>query len=171
MLLFPLLIVGLAIRLESPGPAIFKQVRMGRGGTKFLIFKFRTMRVDAPNEVATRDLVDPENYITKIGAFLRRTSLDELPQLLNILRGEMSVVGYRPVCVTETELNELRATLGVFAIRPGLTGLAQVQGRDNITFREKARIEAEYVRHCNIRMDLWCLIKTVSVMITGEGVI
>ena len=120
--------------------------------------------------MATRDFVDSKSYITKFGAFIRRTSIDELPQLLNILNGSMSFVGYRPVCLTELELNRLRKELGVFSMKPGLTGLAQIRGRDNLTVQEKARIDAEYVDKCGFFFDLRCLFETVGVVLTGKGV-
>lgn len=171
VLALPMLIIALIIRLDSPGPAFFIQDRMGQHGNVFKLYKFRTMRLDAPSDIATKELGNVDVYLTTIGRFLRKTSLDELPQLLNILVGEMSFVGYRPVCLSETELNALRKEYGVFKVKPGLTGLAQVQGRDNISFTEKAKIDAEYVRNCGIKMDLLCLIKTVRVVISGEGVI
>lgn len=136
VLLIPMLVIALLIRIESPGPAIFTQKRMGKGGKPFVMYKFRTMRMDAHHEMATRDFVDADKYVTKIGAFLRRTSLDELLQLLNVLACSMSLVGYRPICLTETDLNDLRI-----------------------------------VRECSIKMDLWCLIKTVAVVFTDEGVV
>lgn len=169
-LLLPMLIIALIIKLDSPGPALFKQERMGKDGKVFKIYKFRSMRLDAPSDTATRDFSNSEEYITKFGRFIRRTSLDELPQLINILNGTMSLVGYRPVCLTEVELNELRRQRGVFTMRPGLTGLAQVRGRDNVCARDKAEIDAEYVEKCCIKMDLWCLLKTVGVVFSGEGV-
>ena len=164
-----MLIVSLLIWLESGGPVIFKQLRMGKNEKTFVIYKFRTMRMDAPPEKAAREFENADQYITKVGAFLRRTSIDELPQLLNILKGDMSIVGYRPVCVTETELNALRKQYGVFSVRPGLTGYAQVLGRDNIDYREKAALDAEYVAKRSIKLDLWCIFKTVAVVFTGEG--
>ena len=170
ILLLPMLLIALAIKLDSPGPALFKQERMGKDGKVFKIYKFRSMRLDAPSNTATRDFSNSEEYITKFGRFIRRTSLDELPQLINILNGTMSLVGYRPVCLTEVELNELRSQRGVFAMRPGLTGLAQVRGRDNVCARDKAEIDAEYVEKCSFKMDLWCLLKTVGVVFSGEGV-
>jgi O-antigen biosynthesis protein WbqP len=169
LLLIPMLAVALLIRLESSGPAIFKQLRMGKNEKIFVIYKFRTMRMDAPPELATREFLNSDQYITKVGAFLRRTSMDELPQLFNILKGDMSFVGYRPVCVTETKLNALRKQYGVFSVRPGLTGYAQVLGRDNIDYQKKAALDAEYVKNRNVMLDLWCLIKTVAVVFTGEG--
>ncbi len=170
VLLIPMLLVGLLICMDSPGPAIFRQERMGKDGKTFTIYKFRTMRVDAPDNVPTNQIDLSRGYITKVGAVLRRTSMDELPQLFNVLRGDMSIVGYRPVCLCEEELNALRSRLGVFAVRPGITGLAQVNGRDHLSFREKARLDAEYVRNMSIRLDLWCLLKTVFIVVSGEGV-
>ena len=169
VLLVPMLVVALLICLESPGPVIFKQARMGKDEKPFIIYKFRTMRMDAPPDMATREFLDADKHITKIGAFLRRTSIDELPQLLNILKGDMSFVGYRPVSLSEVQLNELRKQYGVFAVRPGLTGYAQICGRDNIDYREKAAMDAEYVSKRSLRMDLRCLVKTVSVVFKGEG--
>jgi O-antigen biosynthesis protein WbqP len=169
-LLLPMLVIALIIKLDSPGPALFKQERMGKDGKVFTIYKFRSMRLDAPSEMASREFSDSSAYITKFGAFIRRTSLDELPQLINILNGTMSWVGYRPVCLTETELNELRRQRGVFAVRPGLTGLAQVRGRDNVSPQDKAEMDAEYVEKCGVKMDLWCLLRTVTVVFSGEGV-
>lgn len=171
MLLIPMVIVAILIRLDSKGPAIFRQERMGKDGKVFTIYKFRTMSMDAPHELATREFTNSEEYMTKLSRILRRSSIDELPQLYNILRGDMSIVGYRPVCLTETELNDLRMRYGVFAARPGITGLAQVSGRDNIGYEEKALLDARYVAERSIKMDLWCLIQTVKVVISGEGVI
>lgn len=171
LLLLPMLIVAVVIKLESPGPVLFKQLRMGIGGRVFTILKFRTMRKDAPPEVASREFLNSSEYITKFGGFLRRTSLDEVPQLLNILKGDMSFVGYRPVCLTEVELNQLRRDYGVFALRPGITGLAQVKGRDAIGREEKARMDKVYVERCSAKLDLWCCLQTVKTVISGKGVI
>ena len=170
VLLVPMVIVAVLIRLDSKGPAVFKQQRVGRYGKEFTIYKFRTMKLTAPSEVASREFKDPEQHVTKLGAFLRRTSIDELPQLVNILRGDMSIVGYRPVCLTETKLNNLRMEYGVFALRPGITGLAQVSGRDNVTYEKKALLDAQYVKGCSAKMDAFCLAKTVKIVLTGEGV-
>ena len=138
LLLLPMTVISLLIVIDSPGPVIFKQKRIGKNGKAFTIYKFRTMKLEAPPDLATNEFTNSNDYITKTGAFLRRTSLDELPQLVNIFLGTMSCVGYRPVCLTETKLNGLREKYGVFITKPGLTGLAQVSGRDNITFEEKA---------------------------------
>ena len=167
--LVPMIIIGVLVRLDSPGPAIFKQERMGQNGKIFYMYKFRSMSTNAPSAMATRDFTDSKSYITKFGAILRRTSLDELPQLLNILKGDMSLIGYRPVCITETELNDKRMDCGVFRAKPGITGLAQVCGRDDIGIDEKVELDAKYVENCSLRMDIWCLFKTVEVVITGEG--
>lgn len=167
--LIPMIIVGILVRLDSPGPAIFKQERMGQNGKVFNMYKFRSMSTSAPSDMATRDFTDSEKYITKLGAILRRTSLDELPQLLNILRGDMSFIGYRPVCLTEEELNGKREARGVLRARPGLTGLAQVCGRDDVDIDEKVELDAKYVENCSLKMDIWCMFKTVEVVITGEG--
>lgn len=169
LLLLPLLVIGALVWLESEGPAIFRQERIGKDGKVFTIYKFRTMKIFAPRDVATAALENADQYITRMGAFLRRTSIDELPQLWNVLRGDMSLVGYRPLCVTETEVNDKRKKLGVFAVRPGITGLAQVNGRNNITDEEKVRLDARYVRECSMKMDLICLARTVMTVITGEG--
>lgn len=169
LLALPLLIISVLVWFDSKGPVLFKQERMGRYGKRFTIYKFRTMRVDAPSEMASCEFDDADQYITKIGAFLRRTSIDELPQLFNILKGDMSLVGYRPVCLSEQELNEMRMQYGVFALRPGITGLAQVSGRDNIYGEKKARLDAEYVSRCSAKLDIWCVWKTFETLITGEG--
>lgn len=171
LLAVPMLLIGLIICLDSPGPAIFRQNRVGRNGKAFAVYKFRTMRRDAPSEMATRDFVDADKYITRVGRFLRRFSLDELPQLWNVLIGNMSFVGYRPICVSETELNELRRENGVFAMKPGITGLAQINGRDNISMEEKVALDIRYVQSCSVGMDIRCLVRTVSVVFNGEGVI
>lgn len=171
LILWPfLLLIAFLIVMDSPGPALFKQERIGRKGKVFVIYKFRTMRQDAPDSIAADQFIDSDKYITKLGAFLRRTSIDELPQLINVLKGEMSLVGYRPLCLTEVKCNRLRNQYGVFLMRPGITGLAQVSGRDNIPYKEKAAIDAEYVINCGIGMDFMCLVKTIKIVLTGEGI-
>ncbi len=169
LLLIPMLVIGFLIRRDSHGPAIFRQRRMGKDGKEFVIYKFRTMYLDAPHDVATNDLTDLPSVTTKLGAFLRKTSLDELPQLLNVIKGDMSLVGYRPVCLTETELNRLRMERGVFTLRPGITGYAQVSGRDNVTALKKADMDAYYTRNCGVALDLWCIYKTFAAVLTQEG--
>ena len=165
----PMLIIALLIKLESSGPALFKQQRMGLGGKPFTIYKFRTMKTDAPAEMASREFTDSSDYITRLGGFLRRSSIDELPQLFNIVKGDMSFVGYRPVCLTEVKLNEVRAEYGVFTLRPGITGLAQVKGRDTLRSPEKALLDKQYVEQCSAKLDLWCCWQTVWTVISGKG--
>lgn len=167
----PMLIIAGLIKIESSGPALFKQQRMGLGGKPFTIYKFRTMKTDAPPEMATLEFTDSSDYITRLGGFLRRTSIDELPQLFNIIKGDMSFVGYRPVCLTEENLNNLRLEYGVFALRPGITGLAQVKGRDTLRSPEKALLDKQYVEECSAKMDLWCCMKTVWTVLSGKGAI
>ena len=169
VLALPMLIIAALIKIGSPGPALFKQQRMGLGGKPFTIYKFRTMKQDAPPEMATLEFKDSSDYITRIGGFLRRTSIDELPQLLNIIKGDMSFVGYRPVCLTEENLNNLRMEYGVFALRPGITGLAQVKGRDTLRSPEKALLDKQYVEECSAKLDLWCCWQTVWTVISGKG--
>lgn len=172
VLLVPMVLLAIVIKLDSPGPALFLQERMGQGGKVFRILKFRSMYLDAPSQMATRDFEDVGEYTTRVGGFIRRTSLDELPQLWNILLGQMSFVGYRPVCLSETDLNRLRMEYGVFEAQPGLTGLAQVSGRDDLTdVTKKARIDAYYVRNRSIRLDIECLLRTVKTVLSKEGVI
>lgn len=171
LLALPMLLITVWIRIDSKGPAIFRQIRHGKNGALFTIYKFRTMRIETPSECASNSLRNPEDYITRVGRFLRRTSIDELPQLFNILRGEMSFVGYRPVCTTETLLNTLRQENGVFSMRPGLTGLAQIHGRDLVTCHEKANLDLQYKEKCSLRTDLYCLYRTVCIVLSGEGIL
>ena len=170
VLLFPMLLIGIIIRLDSDGPAIFCQERIGKGGKTFTIYKFRTMEISAPKDLSAKEFENSDQYITRMGAFLRRTSIDELPQLWNILRGDMSLVGYRPLCLTEREINVNRAKCGVLIMRPGLTGLAQVNGRNDVDDDEKLRWDVKYVQECSIKMDLVCLLKTVTTVFSGKGV-
>ena len=144
--------------------------RIGYQGKEFMIFKFRTLSITAPDNVATRKLENIDGCSTKLGRLLRRLSIDELPQLFNILRGDMSFVGFRPVCTSEKKLNALRRKMGVFEGRPGLTGYAQVLGRDSIGVARKARLDAEYQRKRSLRLDLWCMVKSVTVVLSGSGV-
>ena len=163
-----LLLVMAAIAIDSPGPVIFKQKRIGYQGKEFMIFKFRTLSITAPDNVATRKLENIDGCSTKLGRLLRRLSIDE--QLFNILRGDMSFVGFRPVCTSEKKLNALRRKMGVFEGRPGLTGYAQVLGRDSIGVARKARLDAEYQRKRSLRLDLWCMVKSFTVVLSGSGV-
>jgi O-antigen biosynthesis protein WbqP len=172
-LLVPLLPVlalcACAVRLSSPGPAIFKSRRIGRNGMVFEMLKFRTMREDAP-QLATHLLAEPQKFLTPAGAFLRRTSLDELPQLWNVLRGDMSLVGPRPALFNQEDLAALRHRSGADTLRPGITGWAQVRGRDTLTVEEKAALDAEYFRNRSFLLDLKILFLTVFKVLKSEGI-
>ncbi len=171
VLLSPVMLaLSLLVRLSSPGPALFRQRRIGRGGREFEIFKFRTMRMDAPRDTATHLLTDPARYITPVGAFLRRSSLDELPQLFNVLRGEMSLVGPRPALYNQRDLIAAREAAGVHVVRPGITGWAQINGRDELPIPAKVAYDAAYVRNMGLRMDLRCFFGTILCVLKGNGV-
>lgn len=162
--------VALAVRLTSRGPVLFRQVRMGRGLSPFLLYKFRTMTVDAPRECPTAAFADRAAYLTPIGRVLRATSLDELPQLLNVLRGEMSLLGPRPVALTEGELIEARAAAGVYRVRPGLSGAAQLGGRDLLSDREKLALDRAYVEGLCFSGDVRLFFSTFSSVLLRRGV-
>lgn len=166
------LLAGIAIwiKLDSPGPVFFKQKRVGIHQTYFEILKFRTMRSDAPKDVPTHLLKDPEQYITRSGKFLRATSLDELPQIFNILKGDMSLVGPRPALWNQYNLLKEREKYGANDVLPGLTGWAQTHGRDTISVQEKAKLDGYYVEHQSIWMDLWCMVLTVSAVLRRDGI-
>lgn len=165
------LILIIAIKLDSKGPILFKQKRVGIGKSHFFIYKFRTMRTDTPKDVPTHLLENPEQYITKVGRFLRKTSLDELPQIMNILKGDMAIVGPRPALWNQFDLIAERDKYGANDILPGLTGWAQVNGRDELEIEEKARLDGEYVRRMSFLFDLRCIIKTVTSVWKHEGVV
>ncbi len=170
VLLAPLLgVLALAIRLDSPGPALFRQRRLGRGGREFMLLKLRTMKIgtpDVPTDVLQNERYDPR---TRLGKLLRRLSLDELPQLVNVLRGEMSLVGPRPALPRQTSLNDKRRTAGVEALLPGITGWAQVNGRDEIEEDEKVRLDVFYLKRRSLGLDLTILLRTVLPVLTGKG--
>ncbi len=164
-----LLLIGVAVRLESPGPALHWSRRVGRDNRIFRMPKFRSMRTDAP-DVATHLLPDPDRWITPLGARLRRTSLDELPQLWSVLVGDMSLVGPRPALFNQDDLVALRTAAGVHVLRPGLTGWAQVNGRDEIPITEKARLDAEYLARRSIWMDIGIILRTARTAVSGRGI-
>ncbi len=171
LLLWPFfLIIAISIKLTSKGPVLFKQKRIGKNKREFLILKFRTMRKDTPNEMPTHLLEDPDFYITKIGKFLRKTSLDELPQILNILKGEMSVVGPRPALWNQVDLIEERDKYYANNVNPGLTGWAQINGRDEISIQEKAKLDGEYITQMSFGFDLKVLLKTFFSVLKSEGI-
>ena len=164
------LLVALAVKLTSPGPVLFRQKRVGRGGRLFTIYKFRTMRTDTPRDTATHLLQDPSRYITRVGAFLRRSSLDELPQFFNVLKGDMSIVGPRPALYNQADLIAAREKAGVDAVRPGITGLAQINGRDELPIPVKVRYDREYVENLSLKMDARCFFGTIWSVLRAEGV-
>ena len=165
-----LALIAIAIKLDSPGPVLFRQKRVGADKTHFNILKFRTMRTDAPKDVATHLLADPNRYITPLGRFLRKTSLDELPQLVNILRGEMAFVGPRPALWNQYDLIEERDRQGANQVRPGLTGWAQVNGRDELENHVKACFDGEYVERMSLLFDLKILLLTVGKVLRRDGI-
>ncbi len=164
-----LLILAVAVRLESPGPALHWSRRVGRFNTLFAMPKFRSMRTGAP-DVATHLLPDPDSWITPLGRFMRRTSLDELPQLWSVLVGDMSIVGPRPALFNQDDLVGLRTEAGVEVLRPGLTGWAQVNGRDELPIPDKARLDAEYLARRSTWMDLSIIARTAVTAFSGRGV-
>ena len=164
------LIVALAVKLSSPGPVLFRQKRVGRGGRLFTIYKFRTMRTDTPRDTATHLLQDPARYITGGGAFLRRSSLDELPQFFNVLKGDMSIVGPRPALYNQDDLIAARRAAGVDAVRPGITGWAQINGRDELPLTVKVQYDREYVENLSLRMDVRCFFGSIWAVLRADGV-
>ncbi|EHK2407019.1 sugar transferase [Clostridium perfringens] len=164
-----ILIISLLVKLTSKGPVFFKQRRIGKNNEEFNILKFRSMRIDTPN-VATHLLKDPSVFITPLGKFLRKTSLDELPQLINILKGEMSIVGPRPALYNQYDLKDMRTEVGVHKLVPGLTGWAQINGRDEIPLEEKVALDKEYMNMQNFWLDIKIIFMTVFKVAKSEGV-
>ena len=172
VILFPIfLIISIAIKLDSDGPIIFSQKRYGINKKHFKIYKFRTMNISAPQNVATRDLEDSHIHITRLGRILRKTSLDELPQLINILKGEMSIIGPRPVILEEIDLIIERDKYDANSVKPGLTGWAQVNGRDKLDNKTKAKYDGEYVEKFGFVMDLKCFLKTIFLVFKRKNII
>ena len=163
--------VSLAVKLDSKGPVVFRQKRIGKDKTHFEMLKFRTMRTDTPKDMPTHLLKNPDAFITKVGSFLRKTSLDELLQLINIIKGEMSIVGPRPALWNQFDLIAERDKYGANAVRPGLTGWAQVNGRDELEIPEKARLDGEYVKNMSLLLDIRCILKTVLGVLRSDGVV
>ena len=159
------------IRLDSPGPILFWSTRVGRGWREFSMPKFRSMREGTPViDTESMARLDTADFVTPTGAWLRRYSLDELPQIWSVLKGDMSIVGYRPALPTQGYLNNRRNELGVHAFRPGITGLAQVKGRDLLTDDQKADLDSDYVENWSLGLDLRILIATVQNVVTSKGV-
>ena len=172
LLLSPLFfILFLLIKIDSKGPVFFKQKRVGKDKEYFKILKFRTMRTDTPKDTPTHLLKDPDKYITRVGKFLRKTSLDELPQLFNIVAGQMAIVGPRPALWNQYDLVEARDKYGANSIRPGLTGWAQVNGRDELEIDVKAKYDGEYVERMSFFFDIKCVFITLFKVIKSDGVV
>ncbi len=165
-----LLVLALLVKLDSPGPALFKQKRVGRNEKLFDIYKFRSMYTSAPRDVATSELQNAESHITRVGRVLRKTSLDELPQLFNVLKGEMSLIGPRPLVPNEKDIHELRREKGAYRVRPGITGWAQVNGRDCVLPVDKARLDGYYADHMSFGLDVKIIIFSVICVLTARGV-
>lgn len=166
-----LLILCVAIKLDSPGPILFTQKRVGIHKTYFQIYKFRTMRTDTPKDMPTHMLSNPEQYITKTGRFLRKTSLDELPQIFNIFKGDMSIVGPRPALWNQDDLVAERDKYGANDVTPGLTGWAQINGRDELEIPVKAKLDGEYVKKYGFAMDVRCFFGTFLSVLRQDGVV
>ncbi|HEM2745773.1 TPA: sugar transferase [Streptococcus suis] len=166
-----LLLIALAIKLDSRGPVLFKQKRVGKNKKYFMIYKFRSMYVDGPSDMPTHLLKDPTAMITKVGAFLRKTSLDELPQLFNIFKGEMAIVGPRPALWNQYDLIEERDKYRANDIRPGLTGWAQINGRDELEIDEKSKLDGYYVENMGLLLDIKCFFGTFISVAKSEGVV
>lgn len=171
VLAIPMAFIALWVKADSPGPVFFRQRRVGLRKRHFNILKFRTMRGDTPHDVPTHLLKDPDSYITKSGAFLRKTSLDELPQIYNILLGEMSIIGPRPALYNQYDLIEARDAVHANDIRPGLTGLAQVNGRDELPIDVKARYDGEYAANITFRGDVSIFFRTIGYVFNRRGVV
>ena len=171
LLLFPvMLVIGIIVKASSKGPVFFTQKRMGKDDRIFTILKFRSMYIETPRDVATSELSDATKFITPVGAFLRKTSLDELPQLFNIIKGDMSLVGPRPALYTQENLIRLRAESGANKVRPGLTGLAQINGRDEIPEELKAQYDAQYVEELSAKNDIKILFTTIKKVVKSEDI-
>lgn len=172
VILSPVLaLITILIKADSKGPVLFKQKRVGKNRKHFYILKFRTMRTDAPKDMPTHMLQDPKAFITKLGQFLRKSSLDELPQIINILKGEMSIIGPRPALWNQYDLIAERDIYGANDILPGLTGWAQINGRDELPIEVKAKLDGEYVDKIGLWMDVRCFFGTILSVVRRDGVV
>jgi O-antigen biosynthesis protein WbqP len=168
ILIFP---IAILIKLTSKGPVLFKQKRIGQYKKTFLLYKFRTMRIDTPKDVPTHQLKNPEQWITPLGKFLRKTSLDEVPQLFNILRGEMCVIGPRPALWNQDDLIAERDKYGVNQLRPGVSGLAQINGRDTLPIPVKAKLDGEYLKRRSFLFDIYIIFRTALKIFKDDSVV
>lgn len=169
VLALPMLIIAVIVRIDSPGPAFFRQRRVGKYGKEFLMLKFRTMKTSAPHDMPTDKLVGAGQLVTCVGHFLRRSSLDELPQLFNILCGHMSIIGPRPALPSQTELLARREQNGAAALRPGLSGWAQINGRDMLDDAKKAELDGEYAEKVSFAFDVKCFFGTIKCVLRADG--
>lgn len=165
------IILCIWIKLDSKGPILFKQKRIGINKSNFNIYKFRTMYIDTPKDMPTHMLANPDQFITRAGKFLRKTSLDELPQIINILKGEMSIIGPRPALWNQDDLIAERDKYQANNVRPGLTGWAQINGRDELEIPVKARLDGEYVKRISFLFDLKCFFGTITSVLRSDGVV
>lgn len=171
ILFVPMMVVALAIYIDDPGWVFFHQNRVGMNGRNFKIYKFRSMKKNTPKYLSTAEVGDPEKYITRLGRFLRKSSIDELPQLINVFKGDMSLVGPRPLIADEYEIHAMRLKYGVYAVRPGVTGLAQINGRDTVCPTEKVKWDIRYLQHFGFPMDAKILMLTFLRVIGRSGVV
>ena len=165
------IILFLLIKIDSKGPVLFKQKRIGRNKKQFYILKFRTMKIDTPKDIPTHLLENPDQWITVMGKFLRRTSLDELPQIINILKGDMSIIGPRPALWNQYDLMDERDKYNVHKLYPGLTGYAQIKGRDALEIEDKAKLDGYYVEHISLWLDIKIFFGTITSIFKSEGVV
>ncbi|WP_099190591.1 sugar transferase [Tepidibacter mesophilus] len=165
------LVLIILIKLDSKGPVLFKQKRVGIHKMHFNILKFRTMKIDTPKDMPTHLLENPEQYITKMGKFMRKTSLDELPQIINILKGDMSIIGPRPALWNQYDLIAEREKYGANDVPAGLTGWAQINGRDELPIEVKAKLDGEYVKRIGFGMDIKCFFGTIVSVLKSDGVV
>ena len=166
----PMLIISVIIKIEDPGPALFTQKRVAKGKAYFILYKFRSMKLSTPHDTPTHLLTNPEQYLLKCGKIIRKLSIDELPQLFNILKGDMSIIGPRPALWNQFDLVEERDKYGANDIKPGLTGWAQINGRDEISMEEKVRLDGEYVQKMSFLFDVKCVIGTVKAVFKEDGI-
>ena len=171
VLAIPMGVIALIIKITDPGPVFFKQKRVGLNKTHFNLYKFRSMKMSTPKDCPTHLLENPEQYITSIGKILRKSSLDELPQLFNILKGEMSVIGPRPALWNQYDLIEERDKYGANDVRPGLTGWAQINGRDELEIDVKAKLDGEYIEKMSFAFDCKCFLGTITSVLKSDGVV
>jgi O-antigen biosynthesis protein WbqP len=171
LLALPMAVLAIAIKIDDPGPVFFRQKRVGIHKTHFNIMKFRTMKMETPRDMPTHLLENPEQYITRVGKVLRKTSLDELPQIFNIFLGQMSVIGPRPALWNQYDLLEERDKYGANDVMPGLTGWAQINGRDELPIEVKAKLDGEYVQKLSFAFDVKCFFGTITSVLKHEGVV